>query len=158
MHARRQHRVKRPWIFPKPPHRAFPEDDRSPTQPAQTPQDSPVPPPVRLKLGFPESDPGGRHRGIPATLVPVPEAPVNEYRDAVPRKHYVWSPGQGSNTQPETKAFSVQRATNDHFRPRVAAPDGCHDSAARFLGYAIHHMPRVGRESPIWGESRILVT
>ena len=90
--------------------------------------------------------------------VPVPEAPVNEYRDAVPRKRDVWSPGQVSNIQPETEAFSVQHATHNQLGLRVAAPDGCHDSAARFLGDSIHHTLKVGHESPVWGESRILVT
>lgn len=66
------------------------------------------------------------------TVMPVPEAAMDENHRVVLPQDYIWSTGEFSVVEPETKPPSVKPAPDHHFRHSVTAPDRSHVPAAGF--------------------------
>jgi hypothetical protein len=60
----------------------------------------------------------------------MPEAPVNEDDEIVPRKDQVWPAGQVTPMQPEAEAQRVQSLPDGTFRPCVRGSYACHQHAS----------------------------
>lgn len=64
--------------------------------------------------------------------MPMPEAAMDENHRVMLPQDNIWSAGEFSVVEPETKPARVQSATDHHFRPRVTALDRSHVPAAGF--------------------------
>ena len=111
---------------------AFPGHKDTPARRFQLASNPAVPGHVPLELLLPEGRVGLGIRCDLATLVPVPEASMDEDDGLVPREDNVWLARQGC-VEAETKAKRVKRPSQGQLGRRVAAPDLRH-APGTFLG------------------------
>lgn len=78
-----------------------------------------------------------------ASLVPVPEAAMDEHHSLVFRQDDVRLAGEGGNIEPETVSRAVQQAADDPLRAGVLAPDLRHVPATLGFGKGVRHDPRI---------------
>lgn len=105
---------------------AFPEQNHLPSSLLQTGNGFPFAPHVAGEFCFPEFDIAGWRRGILATLMPMPVAPVNEHHRAVSRKNEIRGTGQFSVMQPIAQSLTMQKASDQHFGLGILASNAGH--------------------------------
>jgi len=103
---------------------------------------------IACELGTPEGAVGFRDTGSPASLVPVPEAAVNENCFSPTRKSDVGFTGQLAEMEPKAVTQSVCDLTYPYLRLRVAAADGTHVGASPFFRYFVSHSANFLRSQP----------
>jgi hypothetical protein len=81
---------------------------------------------------MPKRDVRRRHRSVPASLMAVPEAPMNQNNRSELRKDEVWSSWQITAMQPKSIPGGVREASDCQLGPRVLSADASHHSTARF--------------------------
>lgn len=82
-----------------------------------------VPRDGRLKFFGPELGPRRRSRCEPATLVTMPETPVNEYDGSISRENEIGAPGKAPVMKPKAKALCMHGLAQQEFRLRILAAD-----------------------------------
>ena len=102
---------------------------------------SPVPFLVPANLDFPKIAIGGRERG-PGTVMPVPEAAVNEYHALSGWKDKVGSAGKIFTVKTIAVTEPMNEGADRHLQSGVFAPDAGHVAAA-LLGRNSVHAPSV---------------
>lgn len=122
---------------------AFPDNDHAPAQTAKLTGVLPVIRDVPRKFVRPDFLVGlGGGRAF-ASLVPVPEAPVDEDHGAISGQYDVRLAREVSHMEPESVAGAVQQAADGPLRAGVLAPNLRHVAAALGFGQRICHSPRI---------------
>jgi hypothetical protein len=67
-----------------------------------------------------------RHRGKPASSVPVPITPVHEDGCPMSGKHKVRTAGKFADVKAKSEALCMQMAAHQHLRSGVSPPVRCH--------------------------------
>ncbi len=81
---------------------------------------------VRRKLFIPELWARCRNGCVPASLMSVPEAAMDEDHGFPARQDNIRAPGQFSIMKPVSQAERMQRLAQGDLRPGVGALDACH--------------------------------
>lgn len=118
---------------------ALPDDQRRPTQLLEPVRFLRISCNVRGELRRPEGRVAGRRGRESAAWVSVPEAAVDEERDARTWKHDVRPTRQASGVQPESQAAGMEIAPDRHLRCGIGTPDSRHHPRARRLVDGIDH-------------------
>lgn len=109
---------------------ALPDDSDTPLKLRKHLHVACVPVDISLKLLFPEIAVGLRCRCVPASLMSVPKAAVNEYHSPVFWEHKVGYPGKGLHMKSIPEALCKKAGTEGAFGPRILCPDTRHHAAA----------------------------
>ena len=85
---------------------------------------------IAKKLLLPEVRIGSRSGGIAASIMPMPEAAMDEHDGTVFRKNKVRGTGQASDVQSISKSPGKKKGAKCPFRPSVLAANARHHATA----------------------------
>ena len=108
----------------------LPYDHGGPSEFVEVHQSEPVALHVFVKLLLPEGGARLRRRGLSATVVPVPETPVNENELSARGETDIGCSGKISSMQTESVAETMQRSPDGEFRSCIPGTDVRHVGAA----------------------------
>jgi hypothetical protein len=124
---------------------AFPHNDHFPSEASQLSANSSIALDVLVEFLAPESGVIGRSRGKTAARMPMPEAAMNKHGSLVTGKGEVGTARKLRIMQTKPQPRPMKVTSNPLLGRRVAAPDGRHHSAARFLVDDVdHHVTSIG--------------
>lgn len=121
------------------PHCAFPHNHRTPACVLKTFQSEEIPIAIGKNLLAPEIRAVFRPPECRA-LVPMKEAPVDEDRRSVLRKHNVRASGKLPDVQSIPESLGEQESPDQQLRLGIHSPDSRHVSAASLRGVNISHL------------------
>jgi len=110
-------------IHRKRPCRAFPDCQDTPSGLFQKIRLHRIPLTVAIQFRGPEFGSCFWQAEIPAPFMSMPETTVDENDCPEPGQNDVRPPRHARHMEPITKAPSMQASSDQHFRPRVFAPD-----------------------------------
>ena len=131
------------------PRFTLPYDENPPAQASQRFFVTPVSGDVAGEFLRPERDAGFGRIGVSASAVPVPEAPVNEHRQPVPRENQVGAAGKVFPMQAIAESQTVCNATDDAFGAGVTTLDSGHHLASSLAVDNIRHVLHSIPQQPI---------
>lgn len=122
---------------------AFPNGDAVPTRIHEFPQHFPVAFPITFHLAFPELRVRLRYGIIPAPLVTMPEAAVDENAGPVFSQHYIWLTRKIPAVQAVTVTVAPEVFAHQHFRLCILAADARHIVVPLFRCKSVGHLSAV---------------
>ncbi len=118
---------------------AFPDNSNTPSKIGKHLHMPRVPSDIPLELLAPEFAVGLRHRGIPASVMPVPKAAMHKYHCPVFGEHYVRNTRQRLDMKPIPKAPRKKAGAKRLLGPGILRPDARHHTAALGCGGNAHN-------------------